>query len=133
TMARNCLMRMLLSSRTSVREWPDAEVIPDVPPQAVQAVRLHDQEEDDQGAEHHEAEVGDEVEHDLLGQEYAAEGLHAQADHDGQEGNEDGPEDGPEDGAEPADDDHGEVVDRHSDLELLVVGDAEEVGVVHPG
>ena len=35
--------------------------------------------------------------------------------------------------AEPADDDHGQVVDGHADLELLVVGDAEVVGVEHAG
>src|SRR6266540_2478531 len=83
TIARNCLMRCLLSSRTSVREWPDAEVVPDVPPQAVQAVRLHDQEEDNQGAEHHEAEVGDEVQHGLRIEEQAAEGFHGDTDDDG--------------------------------------------------
>src|SRR5882724_8471925 len=133
TMARSCLMMRLLSSRTSVREWPDAEVIPDVPPQAVQTVRLHDQEEYDQGAEHHEAEVGDKVQHGLRIEEHTAEGLHADTDDDGQERDEDGAEDRTQDGPEPSDDDHGQVVDRHADLELLVVGDAKEVGVEHPG
>src|ERR1700675_1232310 len=76
TIARTCLMRLLLSSRTSVREWPDAEVVPDIPPQAVQALGLHDQEEDDEGAKQHEAEVGDEVEHGLRSEEKVAEGFH---------------------------------------------------------
>src|SRR5262249_12454265 len=40
---------------------------------------------------------------------------------------------GAEPGAGPADDDHGEVIDRDANLELLVVGDAEIVGVEHAG
>src|SRR5258708_11787737 len=68
--ARTCLMSVLLSSRTSVREWPDPEVVPDVPPQAVEALRLHDQEEDDQGAEEHDTEIGDEVEDGPGGEEH---------------------------------------------------------------
>src|SRR5215467_3722962 len=132
TMARICRMDLLLSSRTSVRERPDTEVVADVPPQAVQSLGLDDEEEDDEGPEHHEAEVGDEVEHGLGREEDAAEGLHGVADADGEEGDEDGPEHGAEHGAEPADDDHGEVVDGDADLELLVVGDAEVVGVEDP-
>jgi hypothetical protein len=53
-------MVALLSSRTSVREWPDAEGVPDIPAQTVQPLRLDDEEEDDEGAEYHEAEVGNE-------------------------------------------------------------------------
>src|SRR5207245_1211135 len=53
------------------------------------------------------------------------------ADDNRQEGHEDRAEDRPQDGAEPADDDHRQVVDRDADLELLVVGDAEEVRVEH--
>src|SRR5215813_7698262 len=45
---------VLLSSRTSVREWPNAKVVPDVPPQPVQPLGLDHEEEDDEGAEHHE-------------------------------------------------------------------------------
>src|SRR3981081_678596 len=93
TMARTCLMRMLLSSRTSVREWPDAKVVPDIPPQAIQAAGLHDREENDEGAEHHEAEVGDEVEHGLGIEEEPAEGFHRVADRDRQQRHEEGAED----------------------------------------
>src|SRR4029450_838574 len=76
TMARTCLMRMLLSSRTSGREWPDTEVVPDIPPQPVETLRLDDQEEDNERPEHHEAEVGNEIEHGLGSEEETAEGLH---------------------------------------------------------
>src|SRR5437660_7005309 len=117
----------------SVRERPDTEVAADVPPQAVQALRLHDEEEDDEGAEQHEAKVRNQVQDGLRLEEDSAERLHGVADHDGQQRDEDGPEDRAQHGAEPADDDHGQVVDRDADLELLVVGDAEEVRVEHPG
>src|SRR5581483_7763401 len=43
----------------------------------------------------------------------------------------DGAQDRAQDRAEAADDDHGEVVDGDDDLERLVVGDAEIVGVEH--
>src|SRR5437016_7215262 len=92
--ARTCLMSVLLSSRTSVREWPDPEIVADIPPQAVQPLGLDDEEEDDEGAEHHEAEVGDEVEHGLGGEEDATERLHGEADDDGKEGDEDGAQHG---------------------------------------
>src|SRR5262245_11662515 len=105
-------MSGLLSSRTSVREWPDAEIVADVPPESVQPFRLHDQEEDDQGPEQHEAEVGNEVEDGLRGEEEAPEGLHRVADDDRQQRDEERAEDGPEHRAEPADDDHRQVVDR---------------------
>src|SRR5262245_38192879 len=90
--ARIALMNALLFMRISVSERPDTEVAADVPPQAVQPLGLHDQEEDDEGAKHHEAEVGDQVEHGLLREKDAAEGLHAVADDDRQQGDEDGPE-----------------------------------------
>src|SRR4029078_8398099 len=77
--ARTCLMGALPPSRPSVREWPDTEIAPDVPPQPVQPLGLHDEEEDDEGAEQHEAEVGDQVEDRLLGEEDAAERLHGVA------------------------------------------------------
>src|SRR5262245_32248578 len=133
TMARILLMDVLLSSRTSVRERPDAKVVADVPPQPVQPFGLHDEEEDDEGAEHHEAEVGNEVEDGLRREEEAAERLHRVADPDGQERDEDGAEDRAQDGAQAPDDDHGEVVDGDADLELLVVGDAEVVRVEDAG
>src|SRR3990172_4925308 len=60
----------------SVRERPDPEVIPDVPPQPVQPLRLHDQEEDDQRAEQDQAQVRDDVEHRGLAEDQAAEPLH---------------------------------------------------------
>src|SRR5262247_1406282 len=131
--ARISLMNALLFMRISVGERPDPEIAPDVPPQTVQSLRLDDQEEDDERAEHHETEVGDEVQHGLLREKDAAEGLHAVADDDRQQGHEDGPEDRAEYRAEPSDDDHRQVVDRDADLELLVIRDAEEVGVQHAG
>src|SRR5437764_13593128 len=117
----------------SVRERPDTEVAADVPPQAVQAFGLHDEEEDDEGAEQHEAEIRNQVQDGLRLEEDSAERLHGVADHDGQQGDDDGPEDRAQHGAEPADDEHGQVVDGDADLELLVVGDTEEVRVEHAG
>src|SRR5262245_41474770 len=69
--------------RTSVRERPHAEVAADVPPQAIQPLGLHDEEADDEGAEQHQAEVGNEIEHGGLGQEDPPEGLHGVPDDDG--------------------------------------------------
>ena len=66
-------------------------------------------------------------------EEHAAERLHGIADQDRQKRDEDRAEDRAEHRAEPADDDHRQVVDRHADLELLVVRDPEEVGVEHAG
>src|SRR2546427_4109107 len=47
---------------TLFRSRPDTEIVADVPPQAVQPIRLDDQEHDDEGAEQHEAEGGGEGE-----------------------------------------------------------------------
>src|SRR5216683_6201573 len=131
--ARTCLMSVLLSSRTSVREWPDPEVVPDVPPQAVEALRLHDQEEDDQGAGEHDTEIGDEVEDGPGVEEHPTEALHEASDHDRQQRDEKGAEDRALDRPQTPDDDHGQVVDRHAELELLVIRDPEKVGVHHAG
>src|SRR3989475_9878733 len=130
---RMFFMNALLPSRTSVREWPGPKVAADVPPEPVQSLGLDDQEKDDEGAEQHEAEIGNQVEHGLRREEDPAEGLQGVADDDGQQGDEDGAEDRAQHRAEAADDDHGQVVDRHADLELLVVRDAEEVRVQHAG
>src|SRR4029453_18356166 len=126
-------MIVVLSSRTSVREWPDPEVVANVPPESVQPLRLHDEEKDDESAEHHESQVGDEVHHGLRLEEHAPEGLHAQTDDDGEQGDEHGAEDRAQNRAQPSHDDHGEVVDVDVDLEPLVVGDADEVGEEHAG
>src|SRR5580765_269934 len=80
--ASRCLMSVLLSSRTSVREWPDPEVVQDVPPQAVEALQLHEQEEDDQGAEEHDTEIRNEVEDGPGVEEHSPEALHEASDHD---------------------------------------------------
>src|SRR5256885_13729676 len=109
----------------SVRERPDTEVAPDVPPQAVQALGLHDQEEDDEGAEQHEAEVRNQVQDGLRLEEDSAERLHGVTGHDGQQRDEDGPEDRAQHGAETAHDDHGQGDDGDTAMEMPVVGDAE--------
>src|SRR5437763_15828097 len=59
----------------SVRERPDAEVVPDVPPEPVEALRLDDEEPDDQGPEHHQPEVRGRVEHGLRREDQPAERL----------------------------------------------------------
>src|SRR2546427_2155494 len=105
----------------SVRERPDTEIVADIPPQAVQTIRLDDQEQDDERAEQHEAEVGDQVEHGLRGEEDPAEGLHRVSDGDGEQGYEDGSEDRAQHRAKPTDEDHGQVDYGDRDLVLLVV------------
>src|SRR5436305_13720659 len=122
---------MLSSLAYSVREWPDTEVAPDVAPQAVQPLGLQHGEHDEEGAEQGKAQRGNQVAYGRVREQHAAERLHDVADHDGQQRYEECPEDRPQDGAEPADDDHRQVVDRHADLELLVVRDAEVVGIQH--
>ena len=52
-----------------IGKWPYAEVVADVAPQPIQAVRLDDQEEDDQAAEDHQPQVGDDIIQIGLGEE----------------------------------------------------------------
>src|SRR5438132_865744 len=47
--------------RYSIRKWPDAEVVADVAPQAVETLRLHHQKEDDEAAEQDEPGAGDDA------------------------------------------------------------------------
>src|SRR3546814_1512676 len=70
-------------------------------PEPRQAVRLDDKEEDDQGAEHHEFQVRDDLDGDLQPEQ----GWHV-AQQDRQQHDEGGAEEGAEDRAETADDDH---------------------------
>src|SRR2546422_6696071 len=72
---------LLLPTR-SVREGPDTEVVPDVPPETVESLGLDDQKEDDQRSEEDEAEVRDDVEDRRLGEHEAAECLHRVSDGD---------------------------------------------------
>src|SRR6266436_6584637 len=123
----------LLLRAELIREWPDPEIISDVAPQPVQPFRLHHQEKNDQDAEQGQPQIGDGVLQVLLREQQPAVILEKPARQDRQQGNEDGAEDRAEDRAQPADDDHRQIVDRHGDLELLVIGDAEVVGVKHPG
>src|SRR5258705_10807148 len=74
--ASTCLMSVLLSSRTSVRERPDPEVVPDVPPQAVEALPLPRQEEEDQGGEEHDTEIREKVQPGLRLEGNAPGGVH---------------------------------------------------------
>src|SRR5204863_2998352 len=82
--------------RYSIRKWPDAEVVADVAPQPVEALRLHHQKEDDQAAEQDEPGAGDDARQLAGVEEQAAERLHRQAQDDRQHGHEDGAEDGAE-------------------------------------
>src|SRR3989454_8992324 len=75
---------LLLPTR-SVREGPDTEVVPDVPPETVEPLGLDDQKEDDQRSEEDEAEVRDDVEDRRLGEHEAAECLHRGSDGDRQQ------------------------------------------------
>src|SRR2546428_9369616 len=79
---------LLLPTR-SVREGPDTEVVPDVPPETVEPLGLDDQKEDDQRSEEDEAEVRDDVEDRRLGEHEAAECLHRVSDGDRQQRHED--------------------------------------------
>src|SRR3546814_985490 len=81
-------------------------------PEPRQAVRLDDKEEDDQGAEHHEFQVRDDLDGDLQPEQ----GWHV-AQQDRQQHDEGGAEEGAEDRAETADDDHEQNLERAVDLE----------------
>src|SRR4029453_2970518 len=93
TMASICLMRFVPFLSYLSPRMARCGIVPGVPPQTVQALGLDNEKEDDEGAEQHEAEVGDEIEHRLGSEEETAERLHGVADHDGQQGDEGGPED----------------------------------------
>src|SRR5581483_9801276 len=99
SIARLLCMGVLLSSRTSVREGPDAEIVADVSPQAIETFRLDDQEEDDERAEQDQPHIGHEVVHGRRAEERLAERFHRIPDHDRQQRHEGGAEDGSEHGA----------------------------------
>src|SRR3989442_6432591 len=90
---RDLRIRCLPSSRTSVRERPDAEVAADVAPEPVQSLRLQHQEHDDERAEQREPEGPDQVVHRRLREEDGPERLHGVADDDRQQRHEGRPED----------------------------------------
>src|SRR5713101_3216048 len=123
----------LLLRTELVREWPDPEIISDIAPQPVQPFRLHYQEKNDQNAEQGQPQVGDRVLQVLLREQQPAVILKKPASDNRQQGNEDGAENRAENRAEPADDHHRQIIDRHGDLELLVIGDTKVVGVKHAG
>src|SRR5204863_9340191 len=114
-------------------EWPYAEVISNVAPQAVQPLRLNDQEEDYQYAEQDQAQIGDRVQQIGLREEQPAVILEKPAGQDRQQRDENGAEDRTEDRSQAADDHHRQIVDRHGQLELLVIRDPQVIGVKHPG
>src|SRR5258708_15072893 len=78
-----------LCSRELIGKWPDAEVIADVAPQPVEALRLDHQKEDDQAAKDNEAQIGDHVQQVSAREEQPAELLEEQARHDRQQSDED--------------------------------------------
>src|SRR6516164_9990738 len=112
-----------------VRERPDSKIIADVAPEAVEPLRLYHQEKDDQETEDDQSHARGHRRKRRRVPEIAAEGFDDDADGDRQHGDEDGTEDAAEHRAEAADDDHRQIVDGDDDLERLVVGDAEIVGV----
>src|SRR5215831_16789362 len=87
-----------------IREWPEPEVISDIAPQPVQPFGLDHQEENDQGAEQDQPQIGDRVLQVLLREQQPAVILKKPAGQDRQQGNEDGAENRAENRAEPADD-----------------------------
>src|SRR6266436_8589218 len=127
------LFRAKLIRAELIREWPDPEIISDIATQPVQTFRLHHQEKNDQDAEQGQPQIWDRVLQVLLREEQPAVILEKPARQDRQQGNEDGAENRAEDRAQPADDDHRQIVDRHGDLELLVIGDAEVISIQHAG
>src|SRR5438876_11521652 len=116
-----------------VREWPDPEVISNVAPQPVQPFRLDHQEKDDQDAEQGQPQIWYRVLQVLLREEQPTVILEEPARQNRQKGNEDGAENRAEDRAEPADDHHRQIVDRHDQLKLLVIGDSKVVGIEYAG
>src|SRR5204862_3085042 len=112
---------------------PDAEVIADVAPQPVKPLRFDDQKEDDQPAEQDQPQIGYRIQQVALREEEPAVILEKPARQDRQQGHENSAEDRAEDRDEPADDDHRQVIDRDGQLELLIIGDAQIIGVEHAG
>src|SRR5215472_5876897 len=123
------IMLLPLPVSGSVRKWPHPEVISDVAPQAVKPLRLDHQKENDQTTEQDQPQIGDDVREIGLREDEAAKGFEKPAGDNRQQGHENRAEDRAEYRAEPADDDHRQIVDRHGDLKLLVIGDAEIVGI----
>src|SRR5579862_4946778 len=80
-------------SSALVRKWPNTKVITDVAPQTVQPLRLDDQEKDDEGAEHDQPQVRNEVQEIRLREKQPAEILEEPARHDRQHRHENGTED----------------------------------------
>src|ERR1043166_9986013 len=116
----------------SIREWPGTEVVADVAPQPVETLRLDHQKENDEAAENDQPGAGNDAGKLAGAKKHASQRLHDPADRDWQHRHENSPEYGAEHRAEPADDDHGEIIYRHADLERLVVGVAEVGGGEHP-
>src|SRR5215472_10408783 len=112
-----------------VRERPYSEITEDIAPQPVETFRLERQEQYDQRAKYHQAQIGNDICKVGLRQEQAAKSFEKPACGNWQQGDEDGAKNRAQHRAEPADDDHGQVVDRDVDLKLFVVGDAEIVSV----
>src|SRR5450759_182066 len=94
---------------TSVAERVELPIGLDQPPPVGEAVRLEDQEKDNDDPEDAVLEAHDQKA-DL--REDLRERSRSDRQKLRQEGHEDGAEDGAQDASEPADDDHGEVVDR---------------------
>src|SRR5260370_23912910 len=69
---RSIVLPPLLFRAKLIREWPDPEVISDITPQPAQPFRLHDQKENDQGAEQDQPQVGDRVLQVLLSEQQPA-------------------------------------------------------------
>src|SRR5689334_15864350 len=115
-----------------VGKGPNPEVTPDIPPQPIEPLGLDDQKEDDQAAEHRETGAGNDVRQLRLAEDQRTRSFQEKTQYDRQQRDEYRAKNRAQNRAQPADDDHGEEVDRDVELELLVVGDAEIVGVEHP-
>src|SRR5262245_39409359 len=127
-----CILPSCLGSVVLVRERPYSEVAEDIAPQPVETFWLERQEQYDQRAKYHQAQIGDDICKVGLRQEQAAESFEKPARGNWQQGDEDRAKDRAQHRAEPADDDHGQIIDRDVDLKLLVIGDTEIVSVENP-
>src|SRR5260370_4527401 len=68
-----CILPCCVVSVASVRERPYSEIAEDIAPQPVKTFRLERQEQYDQRAKYHQAQIGDHICKVVLRQEQAAE------------------------------------------------------------
>src|SRR5271165_6421712 len=128
---KNRAVPILLCSAASMREWPEAKLFLADLPQAGQAARLDDQEEDDQRTEHDHLDIRHQSGRQGSAQQ-ALERPGCAIEKDRQERNEGSAEKGSQDAACPPDDHHEQDAERKIEVERLRLHRAQ-IGVCIQG